>query len=122
MERHHHLQGVAPGGVAPWVAPGFVYFAEILGRDVVKIGFTRNLKRRLVSLRHWASLYCRGPWPDITLLATFRGNMRMERRLHAHFSEHLRWGNEGFCAGPVKQVLPGLNLKHLPPVPRACGA
>ena len=55
-------------------APGTIYFAR--SGDLIKIGFTTNLHRRMAELR-----------PD-EVLATLPGTMRDEKALHHRFGPH----------------------------------
>lgn len=66
-------------------APGAVYFIRL--GDRVKIGFSRNLKARLVAL------------PHEEVLAVVPGTVQDEKRCHAAFA-HLRQTGEWFRAEP----------------------
>lgn len=63
--------------------PGWVYYVRLDG--VIKIGFTKNLDRRLRELG-----------PTATLLATEPGTLKLERQRHQHFGKDLILGREWF--------------------------
>jgi hypothetical protein len=75
-----------------------VYF--IRSRDMVKIGFTGNITKRLSSMRTASA-------DELTLLYTMPGGTQMERRLHKTFA-HLRVSGEWFrLEGPLAEFLEG---------------
>ncbi len=71
---------------------GRVYFVECPARGLVKIGFTKNITERMRTLRTSAT-------DPIALLGHVRSTKLYERKLHARFAEHRRFG-EWFTYGP----------------------
>jgi hypothetical protein len=69
------------------VSTGFVYFAQYHNNSPIKIGFTRNLEKRLISLR--------GQCPGAVIIKAVEGNLSDERKYHERF-KHLREYSEWF--------------------------
>ncbi len=62
----------------------FVYFLEAIGENLIKIGFTSNLRRRLANIRSML------PW-ETELLGVIRGESLQERTIHIRFASfHVR--------------------------------
>lgn len=66
-----------------------VYYLELAGGDI-KIGYTANLKQRLMDLRR----------PADALLATESGGREVEARRHAQFADERLGRREDFKASP----------------------
>ncbi len=71
---------------------GYIYFIQMDRIGPVKIGFTKNIEKRLVSLQ----TAC--PYP-LNLLCIFPGNEDMETDIHSCFKE-MRMEGEWFLPHP----------------------
>lgn len=78
----------------------FIYVARVQGFDLVKIGFSRNVERRLREL-NWGS----GMKGGIVELARFPGTMKTERELHRRFAEQRLFGEWFALTGPITEWL-----------------
>jgi hypothetical protein len=63
------------------MARGTIYFVQSERGGPIKIGFTDNLKRRLASMRTHSA-------DKLVVLATCKGDLTDERRLHERFAAH----------------------------------
>jgi hypothetical protein len=71
---------------------GMIYFVEAVGCDRIKIGFTKKLEERVLSLQTGC------PFP-VRLLRAQKGTLRDEADLHARFwSAHIEGVGEWFRA------------------------
>lgn len=62
-------------------ATGHVYFVEMLRPRLIKIGYARDIRARLATLKTSSPF-------DLDLLAYFNGTQDDERLIHAELSEH----------------------------------
>ncbi|NUT51429.1 MAG: GIY-YIG nuclease family protein [Saccharothrix sp.] len=91
-------------GQTPVVAKGFVYAIRQVGTKRVKIGYTRDLPRRLKALQ------TSNPY-KLELLWQTPGDMRLEENLHKNFAKR-RIQGEWFDFGrfdPVKAIQKAVN-------------
>lgn len=91
---------------------GHVYAVHDRAARLVKIGFTKQLARRLNAIRT-------GSGRTLTIVTTFRGSRDDERALHERFGRH-RIEGEWFKATPA--VLKALGNLPASPTPAADGA
>lgn len=68
---------------------GFVYFAKEVGKDVVKIGFSKDPASRLKTLQTAHA-------GELKILHSFPGTISDERRIHEQFRDH-RLSGEWFA-------------------------
>lgn len=89
---------------------GFVYFLEVEGEPVVKIGFSRGEPQdRLKSLQGSA-------WKRLILMGAVRGSIGCERALHIHFARHFIRGEWFRMSNPVrKEIAALLKAGTIPP-------
>lgn len=86
--------GLAPGVFRRWVEGGrrpqksYVYFIKPITDNIVKIGFSTDLKQRLYSLQM-------DSWSKLEVLTYLPGTLETERTLHENFS-HLHVRGEWF--------------------------
>lgn len=78
-----HRQGQAAAQRATGTQAGHVYYLRV--DDLVKIGFTTDLTRRLAEYP-----------PNVKVLAAHPGTPQTERAMHRKFAAHLRRGREWF--------------------------
>ena len=90
--------------------PMYVYIIEAIGADIIKVGVTIDVHRRLRGLQ--------GCFPyKLKLLAIISGGVEVERKLHRLFHEH-QFRGEWFAAQPIRDwVAAGCVIPSgLPPV------
>jgi hypothetical protein len=77
--------------------PGVVYFIEAIGVEMIKVGFTRDLPKRLADLKTALPI-------DLRVLTTMPGDRETEARIQAALAEH-RVRGEWFRAHGVLSFL-----------------
>lgn len=81
---------------------GYIYY--VAAEDRVKIGFAKNVKNRMHTLK------TSSPVP-LVLLATHRGSQKKERELHRQFAEYRIIGEWFRFDGALKEHVMGLTNK-----------
>jgi hypothetical protein len=61
---------------------GFIYLAEVVGRNAVKIGFSRNPEQRIDHLRRRFRRLHQDRRIDLRLMGYFPADLRSEKDLH----------------------------------------
>ena len=84
LDRNNEAMNAGEFGDAELPSDGFIYVVQ--QDNLIKIGFTTNLDRRLRTYP-----------PNAVVLATGPGTKYMERTIHQRYGEHLERGREWFA-------------------------
>jgi hypothetical protein len=82
---------------------GYVYLLE--GVDVLKVGFSTNIKNRIKTLQRWGG--------ELSLLMQIKGDIPLERRLHSELHKTGKYfGDEWYPLSRRKEIIDLMAVQH----------